>query len=125
MLSGPSGSRTGFHNSKGEEMPRGQGHEGNAWREYIIQRDKCTCQICGKVGEYINYYGKPYVCEWVKQNYNFDSVIDVRVSFEFDHIIPKALGGTHSLHNLQLLCRRCNRSKGGRKRDGKAIQADS
>jgi 5-methylcytosine-specific restriction endonuclease McrA len=31
---------------------------------------------------------------------------------EFDHIIPVALGGSHTSRNLQLLCETCNRSKG-------------
>jgi 5-methylcytosine-specific restriction endonuclease McrA len=33
---------------------------------------------------------------------------------EVDHIIPIALGGTNAKHNLQLLCRFCNRSKGAK-----------
>ena len=33
---------------------------------------------------------------------------------EVDHIIPWVLGGPHEMINLQLLCKRCNRTKGRR-----------
>ncbi len=29
-----------------------------------------------------------------------------------DHIVPLALGGTHTWNNVQLLCRACNGAKG-------------
>jgi 5-methylcytosine-specific restriction endonuclease McrA len=31
---------------------------------------------------------------------------------QFDHVIPLAMGGATSTHNLQLLCADCNRAKG-------------
>lgn len=33
---------------------------------------------------------------------------------EFDHIIPLARGGAHSVNNIQLLCRECNGKKSSR-----------
>jgi hypothetical protein len=33
-------------------------------------------------------------------------------NLEFDHVIPVALGGSHTARNLQLLCETCNREKG-------------
>lgn len=35
----------------------------------------------------------------------------VRRGYEMDHVMPLALGGAHSIQNIQILCRRCNRSK--------------
>jgi 5-methylcytosine-specific restriction endonuclease McrA len=53
-------------------------------RQRIINRDRGLCQQCGNEG---------------------DSV---------DHIVPRSQGGTDDDENLQLLCRTCNSSKGGR-----------
>ena len=35
-------------------------------------------------------------------------------SLQVDHKIPKILGGSHDIANLQWLCAECNRMKGGR-----------
>jgi len=35
------------------------------------------------------------------------------LNLELDHIIPLARGGSNTARNLQLLCQRCNREKGG------------
>lgn len=31
-----------------------------------------------------------------------------------DHVVPFSLGGTHSMDNMQVLCKSCNSAKGGR-----------
>lgn len=33
---------------------------------------------------------------------------------ELDHVVPVSRGGCSALHNLQVLCKRCNRSKGAK-----------
>ena len=58
-----------------------------AWRKIrqrVIDRDGC-CQRCGT-----------------------EEMLSV------DHIVPRNLGGSDSLDNLQVLCSACNSSKGGR-----------
>ncbi len=61
----------------------------------IFERDGWVCQLCSKP-------------------------LDPAIKFpsndspSVDHIIPIALGGTHTLANVQAACMGCNRSKGGR-----------
>jgi 5-methylcytosine-specific restriction endonuclease McrA len=40
-----------------------------------------------------------------------------RKGLEFDHIVPVSLGGSNTARNIELLCEKCNRSK-GKKIDG-------
>ena len=52
-------------------------------REYVLQRDRRTCQYCGKAG------GK----------------------LEVDHIVPQSKGGAYRIGNLVTACEDCNRRK--------------
>ena len=54
-------------------------------RFLVLKRDRYQCQMCHKVGG----------------------------ELEVDHVLPVCRGGSESLENLQTLCKRCNRGKGG------------
>ena len=52
----------------------------------VARRDNYTCQECGQL---------------LREH-----------ELEFDHIIPRSLGGTSDEHNVRLTCLKCNRKKG-------------
>ena len=69
-------------------------------KQSVLERDEYTCQICGISREF---------CESLYPG------LGEYLLLEIDHIISIANGGTSEYDNLQTLCWRCNRKKGGRK----------
>lgn len=66
-------------------------------RKAVLERDDCTCQICGISRKYLDDMA-PGLGEYLR--------------LEIDHIVPIAQGGTSDISNLQCLCWRCNAKKG-------------
>ena len=102
-------------------MPRRRKTISLKTRLYVIKRDKSTCQYCGKRGTLIFRFAKPTVVENPKklplESYEFYNGKDV-IPFEIDHILAVHDGGTDSVDNLALSCRKCNRRKEVRTRYG-------
>ena len=66
----------------------------------VFERDNYTCQICGISRDYLD---------------SLCSGLGDYLLLEADHIQSVAQGGTgRDIDNLQCLCWRCNRKKGGR-----------
>jgi len=77
-------------------------------RGLIIDRDKATCQVCGKVGTITQRGGKPAVVEYTSEiGRKYDGKDSI--SFEFHHKTPVFLDGADDLENIELRCRSCNR----------------
>lgn len=64
----------------------------NQIRQKLVKRDGPVCRICGKM--------------WPSTPPKTEATID--------HIVPRALGGSDRLDNLQLACKSCNHYKGAK-----------
>ena len=70
-------------------------------KEDVFERDNYTCQICGMSKDYMD---------------SFEEGLGDYLLLEADHIQSVAQGGSgDDVDNLQCLCWRCNRKKGGRR----------
>lgn len=98
-------------------MPQGR-IISNHIRLAVIVQSKHKCCGCGKPGFVEKQTTRAVLVEkyvykkWLNE---YDGTfIFAHRTMEFDHIIPLNKGGKTTVDNLQILCRRCNRSKGGK-----------
>ena len=71
------------------------------------KRNSGVCMNCWKVLRKQVYFSSNRKCALCKGYVSF-------AEFQCDHIVPLILGGSTELSNLQVTCRPCNGSKGGR-----------
>lgn len=72
------------------------------------------CRHCGIRGVFFAKERWPGVSQWHLNLYGVDSETGAEVVMTKDHVVPRSLGGTASLSNLQPLCKPCNERKGSR-----------
>ena len=75
-----------FRTSTRSASQRGYGSYWRKLRASVIQRDMSLCQECLRHGRFVT-------------------------GNDVDHIVPKALGGSDDMDNLQTLCRACHKQK--------------
>jgi 5-methylcytosine-specific restriction endonuclease McrA len=76
-----------------------------------------TCQARHKPGAQARGYTRQWQSKaaTIKRQQPSCAVCGSTLDLTVDHIVPKVVGGTDELTNLQTLCRRCNGAKGGRR----------
>lgn len=70
-------------------------YDSNVKAKLVIERDECTCQICGKRCDFMDK-------RWGNFGPDYPTV---------DHIVPLSKGGTHTWDNVQCACALCNSEK--------------
>lgn len=77
------------------------------------KRAAASVSLCQRAIIYAEAGGKCALCgthtKWSKEN-RYDAADDIA---EVDHIEPVHAGGSRGRANLRLLCKKCNRTKGG------------
>lgn len=81
----------------------------NRLKAKIVERDHGICQNCGRVGRITEFGARSYPF-WR----SYQIINNRQIAFEIGHIIPECMGGELIEENLILMCRRCNRSLGGK-----------
>lgn len=79
----------------------------------VAIRCAAICQGCGDIGTHHSDSGH-VLSNQIAYTNSYDGTGAYRIPMEFDHIKPLSKGGKTELNNLQLLCRKCNRSKGAK-----------
>lgn len=83
------------HSYRGRCRRYGVRYDSSVKREKVLERDRMTCQICGKRCD-------PNDKRWGTLGPDYPTL---------DHIIPLAKGGTHTWDNVQCACGMCNSIK--------------
>ncbi len=67
-------------------------------RKNIFERDKYTCQYCGKMPK-----NKKTALKWMEEN-----------ALNLDHVVPRSRGGKTTWANIVSACYKCNTKKGNK-----------
>ncbi len=72
----------------------------------------CQCVSCGVVGTRVY---KERGVDQIRWHLNLYAVVDGKeILMTKDHTVPKCLGGSNALSNLQPMCAKCNFAKGAK-----------
>ena len=77
----------------------------------VIMRDGFRCNSCGRMASLVQIEPST-ISNKIKLIVHIKTKSGRKVSMTLDHIIPKSLGGSNTLDNLQSMCKICNKEKG-------------
>jgi len=94
------------NNRKEDIMVDGFKVRAKSLRYMTFYQKGVTCACCGRVGTHFKLDGDGDVRR------HFNLYCDDGMLMTKDHIMPKSLGGSDSIDNLQPMCAECNFKKG-------------